>query len=105
MVAQIVLASVGIALLASAMGADQAWLDRHFLPSFFTPRRTYVLAATIARALGATVGVAFSLVVRSRIGRFVARTPPGTLFADATRMSLASAPALATIELALRRPL
>ena len=102
-VAEIVLASVGIALLASAMGADQAWLDRHFLPSFFTPRRTYVLAATIARALGAAVGVAFALVVRSRIGRFVARIPPGTLFADATRISLAIALALGTSELVLRR--
>jgi hypothetical protein len=101
--AEIVLASIGIALLACAIGADHAWLDRHFLPSLFTPRRTQVLAATIARVLGVAIGAALALVVRSCIGRFVAHVPPGTLLADTARISLAIALALGTSELVLRR--
>jgi hypothetical protein len=101
-VAEIAVALIGIALLACAIGADQAWLDQHFLPSFVTARRTFVLAATIARVVTAALGAALALVVRSRVGRFVARVGAGTLFADAARVSLAVALALGTSEFVLR---
>ena len=32
-------ASLGVALVASALLANQRWLDRHFLPSLFLPRQ------------------------------------------------------------------
>jgi hypothetical protein len=101
--AEIVTVLIGIALLACAIGADHAWLDRHFLPSFFVSRRTYVLAASSGRIVEAALGVALALIARPRIGRFVARVPPRTLFADTARVSLAVALALGTSELVLRR--
>jgi hypothetical protein len=102
-VAEIVVASIGIALLACAVGADHAWLDRHFLPSLFMPRPKFVLAATTARVVTAALGVALALVLRSLIGRFVARVGPDTFFGDAARVILAVALSLGTSELVLRR--
>src|SRR5438876_1185857 len=32
---EIAIASIGVALVACALAANQGWLDRHFLPSFF----------------------------------------------------------------------
>jgi hypothetical protein len=101
-VIEIVVALAGIAFLVCALGADQRWLDRHFLPSFFTPRHVYVLTATIARVAAAALGVALAVVLRSPIGRFVARVGAGRLLADAARISLAVALALGTSELVLR---
>jgi hypothetical protein len=87
----------GVALLASALLAHQRWLDRHFLPSFFLTRQTYVLLETMARfALGA-LGVLLALVVRPRIGRIAARTPILLL-----HVAIAAALALAASELVLR---
>jgi hypothetical protein len=103
MITEIAVAFAGTALLVCAIVADQRWLDRHFLPSLFMPRHAFVLAATTARVVTAALGVALALVLRSRMGRFVARIPPGTRFADAARISLAVALALGTSELVLRR--
>lgn len=102
LVAEIVLASIGIALLVCALLADHRWLDRHFLPAFFVSRRVYVLAASLARFLLAALGVALVLVVRPRIGRLVARVPSRALAADAARVSLAVALALGTSEFVVR---
>jgi hypothetical protein len=41
LLAEILVASIGLALLACAIGANQRWLDRHFVPSFFLPRQWY----------------------------------------------------------------
>ncbi len=102
-VAEIVVALIGIALLACAIRADHAWLDRHFLPSFSVSRRLYVLAASSARVVIAALGLALTLVARPRIGRLVERVPPPTLLADVACVSLAIALALGTSELVLRR--
>ncbi len=75
--ADIVAVLVGIALLAFAIAADRQWLDRHFLPPFFVSRRLYVLVAAVVRVMLAILGVALALVLRPRIGRFIARVPPG----------------------------
>jgi len=78
------------------MAANQTWLDRHFLPSFFIPRHWYVVIETVVRAAIATAGAAFVLE-RSRLAHLVARAP-------AMSVSVVAAVVLAitTSELALR---
>jgi len=65
-------ASIGIALLACAAFANQRWLDRHFLPSWFVPHSSYVLIESSVRGAIAVVGLSLALFLRRRIGRFVA---------------------------------
>ena len=65
---EIAVAFVGSALLLSAMVADQNWLDRHFLPSWFLPRHGYVLIETCVRILIAAFGGWLALFAR-QIGR------------------------------------
>jgi hypothetical protein len=97
-IAEIAVASVGGALLTCAVAANQRWLDRHFLPSFFLPRQWYVLLETFVRIAMGTAGVALALVVRQRVGRFAARTP-----ARALNIAIAAALAVGASELVLRR--
>jgi hypothetical protein len=89
--------ALGIALVAGAIAANQAWLDRHFLPSFFVTRSWYVRAETIARVTIAAVGVLLLLVARG-VGRGVARSPWG-----AASIAVAALLALGAGELILRR--
>ncbi len=91
-------ASLGIALVATALLANQRWLDRHFLPSFFLSRQTYVLLETMARFAIGVLGVSLALIVRPRLGRIVARTPARVL-----HIAIAAALALCASELVLRR--
>lgn len=78
MPADLFVATAGIALVVVAIGANQAWLDRHFLPSFFLPRQWYVLIETVVRLAIATAGI--SLVLgRSLVARLVTRAPVMTL--------------------------
>src|SRR5258708_36858312 len=72
-------ASIGIALLSSALIANQRFLDRHFVPSFFLPRHWYVVLQTSGRLAMAVLGMWLTLVARRRTGRFAARTPAGAL--------------------------
>jgi hypothetical protein len=88
---------LGIVLLATALLANQRWLDQHFLPSFFVTRQTYVLLETIARFAIAVLGGLLVLVVRPRLGRTAARTP-----ARIFHVAIAAALALAASELVLR---
>lgn len=97
-IAEIAVASIGGALLACALAANQRWLDRHFLPSFFLPRHWYVLLETFVRLLMAALGVWLALVARPRAGRFAARTP-----ARALHVVIAALVALGASELVLRR--
>lgn len=78
-IAELLVASAGAALLACAAFANQAWLDRHFLPSFFLPRPWYVWVETCARVVLGVAGVWLVLVVRPRIGRLVSRAPTRVL--------------------------
>jgi hypothetical protein len=96
--AEIVIAMIGSALLAYAVAANQQWLDRHFLPSFFLPRVWYVRVETFVRFALATLGMTLALVARPRIGRFAARTPGRAL-----HIALAIVAALGASELVLRR--
>lgn len=77
--AETMVASVGIALLSCAIIANQRFLDRHFVPSFFLPRHWYVVIQSSARLVMAILGLGLVLVVRRRAGHFAARTPAGAL--------------------------
>src|SRR3984893_3233361 len=103
MVTEIVVLLIGIALVVCAFAADNRWIDRHFLPSFVVSRRVYVLAASLARAVTAALGLAVGLLGRPRIAHLVTRLPAGRLIADAARILLAITLALGTSELVLRR--
>jgi hypothetical protein len=96
--AELVVAFTGSALVVCALLANQRWLDRHFLPSFFVTRHSYVLLETSVRIVTAALGVSLALVARPRIGRFAARNPAGVL-----QVAIAAALALGAGELVLRR--
>jgi hypothetical protein len=68
------IAAAGVACLAVAIAANQRWLDRHFLPSFFVPRDWYVRAESSVRAGLAALGLGLTLAA-PRIGRAMIRTP------------------------------
>jgi hypothetical protein len=97
LIAETAVSLFGVALLATALLANQRWLDRHFLPSFFLTRQTYVLLETIVRCTLGVIGVSLALVVRARIGQVVARTPARVL-----HVAIAAALALVASELVLR---
>jgi hypothetical protein len=91
-------ALIGVALVVSALAATQERLDRHFLPSFLLPRRLYMQLETVVRLGMAVAGVSLAIVVRSAVGRFVARAP-----ARALHIVIAAALAIAASEPVLRR--
>jgi hypothetical protein len=91
-----IIATLGIVLIIAAAAANQSWLDRHFLPSFFIPRHWYVLIETIVRAAIAAAGASLVLA-RSRVAALLTRAPMMTL-----QVVLAAVLAIASSELALR---
>ena len=95
---EIALASIGTALLVCAVLANQSWLDRHFLPSWFLPHRWYVAIEWLVRVAMAAAGISLALVMRARIGRVIA-SAPGRLVLSA----LAAVLALGAGEMVLRR--
>jgi len=97
-IAEIAVASIGGALLACALAANQDWLDRHFLPSFFLPRHWYVRIEAFVRLMMAALGVSLMLFARPRVGRFAARAPVRAL-----HVAIAAVLALVASELVLRR--
>jgi hypothetical protein len=90
-------ATVGVVLFATAILANQAWLDRHFLPSFFLTRRSYVLLETTVRLAMGVFGIALVAWLRPPIARFVARAPM-----RAVHVCIAAVLALVAAEVALR---
>jgi len=60
-----------VALAAAGAAANQTWLDRHFVPSFFLPRQWYVLIETTVRATVAGLGLLLA-VARRPVARAVA---------------------------------
>jgi hypothetical protein len=98
LVAEIAVAFIGGALLIAALLANQRWLDRHFVPSFFLPRLWYIRLQTLARVVIAALGVMSIALVRPRIGRLVARAPGLSL-----SVVVAALLAIAASELVLQR--
>src|SRR5262250_3317474 len=79
LIAEIVVSSIGGTFLACAIVANQHFLDRHFVPSFFLPRHWYVVLQTFGRLVMAALGAWLLIVVRPRAGRFASRTPARAL--------------------------
>jgi len=96
LIVETVVASIGVALLACAIVANQGWLDRHFLPSFFLPPLWYVRLELSARILLAALGAALVFIVRPRAGQFAARS------AGLLRVAIAAVLAFGASELVLR---
>src|SRR5215472_7313934 len=98
LIAEIVVACIGAAFLACAIVANQRFLDRHFVPSFFLPRHWYVVLETFGRLVMAALGAGLVTLGRSRAGRFASRAP-----ARALNVVIATILALAASNLMLRR--
>ncbi len=94
----IVIASLGAALVAAALLLESRWFDRHFLPSFFLPRRWYVLIHNVARSTMAMIGVSLALSARSMAAKLTAGVADRAL-----QMTVAAVLALGSSELVLRR--
>ena len=73
-----VTAALGAALIVAAIAADQSWLDRHFLPSFFLPREWYVAIESSVRIAIAATGAVLALA-RRRIASVLTDAPMTTL--------------------------
>src|SRR6266851_10089763 len=97
-IAETAVASIGIAFLSCALIANQRFLDRHFVPSFFLPRHWYVVLQTSGRLAMAILGTWLAFVGRRRVGRFAARTPEGVV-----RIVVAVVLAMGVSELVLDR--
>jgi hypothetical protein len=93
---EIAIAVVGVALVAAAIAANQPWLDRHFLPSFFMPRHWYVLIESTVRGVVGGVG-ALLVFGRSRLAQLISRA-----WGTALQVVLAVVLAVAASEFALR---
>jgi predicted aconitase len=96
-IAECAIGLLGALLVGVALFANQRWLDRHFLPSFFVTRPVYIRLETLVRVGLGLLGIILALIARPRIGRFVARGP-----ARAMHVALAAALAVAASEVALR---
>lgn len=96
-ITEVVILTIAVVLLTCAVGANQRWLDRHFLPSFLLSHEWYVRAETSVRFAMAIVG-ALLVRVASRAARFTARTPATALYT-----AVAAVLALGASEPALRR--
>ncbi|HEY3161476.1 MAG TPA: hypothetical protein VGJ78_21065 [Vicinamibacterales bacterium] len=96
-VVELVVAAIGAACLAIAIGANQRWLDRHFLPSFLWPRHWYTLIETAVRVGVGALGAWIVTGARAHAGRFARREP-----AVALNVALAIVLALGAAEIALK---
>ena len=62
--AEIAVASIGCALIAAAAAANQAWFDRHFLPSYWTPHQEIVRTEWFVRIGVAVAGAVIVLLAQ-----------------------------------------
>ena len=97
-VAEVVFLVFGAACVIVAIGANQRWLDRHFLPSFLLPRDWFTLIETSIRLGLALLGAWLMTHTRKRVGRIAGRDPVLTL-----SVPLAILLAFAGAEIALTR--
>jgi hypothetical protein len=96
-ITQAVILVIAVVLVVCAIGANQRWLDRHFLPSFLFSHAIYVQLESAARVAMAIVG-AMLVRLAPRAGRWAADSP-----AQACRIAAAIVLAIAVSEPALRR--
>jgi hypothetical protein len=74
-VAELVALTLGATCLVIAIGANQRWLDRHFLPSFLLLYSWFTLIETTVRVALAVLGAWLLTTARRRMGRFAQREP------------------------------
>lgn len=91
------MACLGCALIAAAAAMNQAWLDHHFLPSYWTPREEVVRNELFVRIGVGVIGAAIILLARS-VRRILTREPLYLL-----TIPLAAILAFGASELTLRR--
>src|SRR4051812_44869373 len=97
------IAAIGVLLLAGALAANQAWLDRHFLPLFFYSHEKFVLEENLARLGAGAMGIALIVLIRPAADRLMRRAPPREVLAAAFRIVVAVGLALLASELLLGR--
>jgi lysophospholipase L1-like esterase len=85
------------------LAANQAWLDRHFLPLFFFPREKALAQETVIRTVCGLIGLVLALFVRPAISRATRRMSTGEIMGAGVRMLLAIVLALAVSEMLLAR--
>jgi hypothetical protein len=95
--AEFAVAGIGCLLIVAAAVANQDWLDRHFLPSYWTPREEIVRTELLARLAVVVAGGVIVLLGR-KVARLLTREPL-YLFT----ISLAVILAFGTSELVLRQ--
>jgi hypothetical protein len=93
-----VVAVIGVALVAAALAGNAQWFDRHFLPSFFLPRRWYMRIHEVVRWTIAIAGVGVACGARVIAARLTSRAGLRTL-----QLTIAAVLALGASELVLRR--
>src|SRR3954466_7665824 len=74
LLAEIAVAGIGCVVIAAAVAADQAWFDRHFLPSYWTPREEIVRTELLGR-IAIVVAGAVILLLRRPLSRLLTREP------------------------------
>jgi len=94
---RVVAACLGVVLLAGACAATEQWFDRHFLPSFFLPRRLYLTILTVVRITMAGLGGWLAWAALFRRKQPVRRRPGAIL-----SVVVAALLALGASEMALR---
>src|SRR5205823_9643472 len=72
--AEIAVACIGCSLIAAAAAANQAWFDRHFLPSYWTPREEIVRTELLIRISVAAVGAVIVFLGR-KVAPLLTREP------------------------------
>src|SRR5260370_25641597 len=72
--AEIAVACIGCGLIVAAAAANQAWFDRHFLPSYWTPRQEIVRTELLVRIAVAVAGVVIMLLAK-KLARLLTREP------------------------------
>ncbi len=95
-------ACTGIAMIALAGAADTAWFDRHFLPSFFTPRHQQLAIDAILRLVVASLGLAILLFGRSAVRRYARTRQAREIIGTAIMSAGALFAAILTTELIMR---
>jgi hypothetical protein len=96
-------AGTGAALIAGAWGANQDWLDRHFLPLFFFPREKVLLQERLVRIGCGALGLVLVFLVWPAIDRHARRMAPREFLWACVRILVAIGLALGVSEILLAR--
>ena len=97
---------VGVMLVAWAVRANDAWLERHMTPMYCLTEPAELGRLRVARWVAAASGAVVLLFVRPRFGRWLARTcvgrPIGSVVAGALRILIPVVLAVIAADLVLR---